>query len=61
MSSLEKLLTKIKKDHPEADLDMVRLAFDFAKNAHKGQKRLSGAPYFDHSLATAETLAEIKL
>jgi GTP diphosphokinase / guanosine-3',5'-bis(diphosphate) 3'-diphosphatase len=60
MGNLDKLLIKIKNNHPKADLDMIKLAFEFAKNAHKGQKRLSGEPYFVHSLATAETLAEIK-
>jgi GTP diphosphokinase / guanosine-3',5'-bis(diphosphate) 3'-diphosphatase len=60
MKNLNKLLSKIRKDHPNTDLDMVKLAYDFAKKAHEGQKRLSGEPYFIHSLSTAQTLAEIK-
>ncbi len=31
-------------------------AWQFAKKAHAGQKRKSGEPYFNHSVATAETL-----
>lgn len=60
MPGFEKLSQTIKESNPTADLDMVRLAYDFAKKAHRGQKRLSGEPYFNHSLATAQTLAEIK-
>ncbi|MDH5442513.1 MAG: RelA/SpoT family protein [Candidatus Nomurabacteria bacterium] len=31
----------------------VQNAYDFAKQAHKGQKRKSGEPYFNHVFATA--------
>ena len=60
MPSLNKLLKTIEKNNQKADLDMVRLAFEFASKAHEGQKRLSGEPYINHSMATAQTLAEIK-
>lgn len=43
----------------EIDLDLVRLAYDFAQEAHQGQKRKSGEPYLNHSLETAITLAKI--
>jgi GTP pyrophosphokinase len=59
--SPQKLLNTIKKYHPKADLDMVRLAFEFAAEAHRGQKRLSGEDYILHPLATAQILAEMKL
>ncbi|NQU83909.1 MAG: bifunctional (p)ppGpp synthetase/guanosine-3',5'-bis(diphosphate) 3'-pyrophosphohydrolase [Parcubacteria group bacterium] len=58
---LEKLLNTVKKHHPHADLDLIRLAYDFAEKAHEGQKRESGADYFEHPLATAQILAEMKL
>src|SRR3989338_3268342 len=41
--------------------DLVRQAYNFAKSAHVGQKRLSGEPYFNHALETAEALADWKL
>lgn len=59
--SLEKLLKTVKHNDPQADIDLVSLAFDFAANAHKGQTRASGEPYIFHSLATAQTLAELNL
>ncbi len=56
----QKLLETVRESQPQADLDMLKLAYDFAAKAHKGQKRASGDPYITHSLATAQTLAEIK-
>lgn len=38
--------------------DLVRRAYDFAKQAHTGQKRKNGEPYFNHPLAAAESVAE---
>ena len=61
MASIEELLKIIKKNNKKADLDMVRLAFDFAKEAHEGQKRKSGDPYISHPLETAIILAKMKL
>ena len=59
--SLQRLLDTVKKYHPNADLDMIRLAYDFAEEAHKGQKRMSGEDYITHSLAAAQILADMKL
>ena len=36
---------------------MVDHAYKFAEAAHKGQRRRTGEPYFNHSIATAERLA----
>lgn len=51
------ILPNIKKAKDDYDLDLIRLAYDFAKEAHKGQKRKSGEPYIDHPLETAMILA----
>lgn len=61
METIENLLGIVKRHDPEADLDLIRLAYDFAVQAHQGQKRLSGAPYIEHPLSVATTLAEMKL
>lgn len=58
---LNKLQETIKSYLPEADLDPVRKAYLFAKEAHKGQMRLSGQPYFSHPLAVANILASLNL
>jgi GTP pyrophosphokinase len=65
MSELEakfKTLIKTLKEYmPKSDLELVELAFEFAQEAHAGQKRLTGEDYIFHPLATAQTLAEMKL
>ncbi len=58
---LVKLLKTIQHFHPTADTDVVELAFNFSKQAHDGQKRLSGEPYFVHPAAVAQILADIGL
>ncbi|HDQ22917.1 MAG TPA: bifunctional (p)ppGpp synthetase/guanosine-3',5'-bis(diphosphate) 3'-pyrophosphohydrolase [Candidatus Uhrbacteria bacterium] len=60
-TKFKNLLKTIKNYAPKNDLELVSLAFDFAKEAHKGQKRMSGEDYIFHPLATAQTLAEMKL
>jgi len=65
MSELEtkfkNLIKTVKQFQPDADLDLLKLAFDFAQEAHAGQKRMTGEDYIFHPLATAQTLAELKL
>jgi guanosine-3',5'-bis(diphosphate) 3'-pyrophosphohydrolase len=39
------------------DITRVGAAYVFANAAHRGQMRLTGAPYISHPLAVAETLA----
>src|SRR3989344_5395062 len=57
----EELCRIVKQKHPHADLDLIRLAFDYAKRAHSTQKRESGEPYFTHPLETALILAKLGL
>ncbi|HUT22670.1 MAG TPA: RelA/SpoT family protein [Candidatus Bipolaricaulota bacterium] len=59
--TIRKLLTTIKKYNPKADLEMVELAYEFAKKAHDGQRRATGVDYIDHALATAQNLADLKV
>jgi len=55
------LLKTIREYQPKADLELLQLAFEFAQEAHSGQKRMTGEDYIFHPLATAQTLAELKL
>ena len=61
MKELDHLLKKIKQYNPQTDEILIQLAFDFAQNIHKGQKRLTGEDYIMHSLGTAHYLADMKL
>lgn len=57
----ELLFQTILAKRPRADLTMVKLAYEFAEAAHRGQVRKSGEPYIIHPLCTAITLAEMNL
>ncbi|MFH1187520.1 MAG: RelA/SpoT family protein [bacterium] len=59
--TIDDLLEIVKKNIPDADLNMIRLAYDFAEEAHRGQKRASGEDYIQHCLYTAKNLAELHL
>ncbi|MDP6571726.1 MAG: RelA/SpoT family protein [Patescibacteria group bacterium] len=51
----------INQEKLKVDKDLVRLAYDFAKDAHKGQVRKNGESYINHPLCTAITLAKYHL
>ncbi|WP_294155287.1 bifunctional (p)ppGpp synthetase/guanosine-3',5'-bis(diphosphate) 3'-pyrophosphohydrolase [uncultured Clostridium sp.] len=56
---VDELLEKINKNCHNVDIEMVKKAYNFAKEAHKDQKRESGEPYIIHPIAVAEILAEL--
>jgi len=56
-----KLLDVVRANRPGDDLNVIRKAWDFCLEHHKGQKRLSGEPYVLHPLEVALVLAEMKL
>ncbi|CAN5664474.1 bifunctional (p)ppGpp synthetase/guanosine-3',5'-bis(diphosphate) 3'-pyrophosphohydrolase [soil metagenome] len=56
-----KVEQELRAHHPQADLALVRRAFEFAVEAHTDQQRVSGEPYITHPLAVAHTLAELGL
>lgn len=58
---IDDLLRIVIIHHPKADVDLIRLAYDFAAEAHGAQVRKSGVPYISHPLATAITLARLGL
>ncbi|MDD5382575.1 MAG: bifunctional (p)ppGpp synthetase/guanosine-3',5'-bis(diphosphate) 3'-pyrophosphohydrolase [Candidatus Margulisbacteria bacterium] len=60
MKEFELLLDKIKSYNPQADLNLVKQAFEFAEKFHEGHKRLSGEPYITHPLSVALILAELE-
>lgn len=47
--------------NPSADMSMVKRAYEFAKNAHSGQHRVSGELFIFHPLEVAIILADLEL
>jgi GTP diphosphokinase / guanosine-3',5'-bis(diphosphate) 3'-diphosphatase len=57
---LDQLLDRVKSYHADADLNVIRRAYEFSAKAHKGQLRRSGEPYLQHPIAVAGVLTSLK-
>ena len=58
---LQELLDKIQLYNPKCDIEVVKKAYNFADEAHRGQLRESGEPYIVHPANVAMILAELGL
>lgn len=58
LPTLSTLLKEIKKYNPNSNTEKIVRAFNFASNAHAGQKRKSGEDYIYHPLATTINLTK---
>ena len=57
----EALIHQVQANRPNEDVSLIRKAWDFCVEQHRGQTRASGEPYVIHPLEVAEVLAEMKL
>lgn len=60
-ATVDTICSTIQGYFPEANLALVRKAFEFADKAHGDQKRSSGDPYIIHPTEVAQILAELRL
>lgn len=58
---LEQIIQKIKAYNPQAEVELLKRAFEFSAKAHAGQLRRSGEPFLQHPLEVAEILTQLKL
>jgi guanosine-3',5'-bis(diphosphate) 3'-pyrophosphohydrolase len=61
MIRIEEIVENVARNHPQANLDLLRRAYLFSAREHKGQKRASGESYLIHPLEVANILASMKL
>ena len=61
MLSLKELLAVRRESYDKKRAAFITKAYYFAEKAHRGQKRMTGEPYFVHSVETAKTLVEMGL
>ena len=61
MNTYEGLVEKIKAYGPNADFDKLQRAYEFARELHRDQKRVSGEPYITHPLEVAHILADLQM
>ncbi len=59
MENIKEITNQIEAS--KEDIAMITKAFHFSKEAHEGQKRKSGDPYFIHAFETAKILAELRM
>jgi GTP pyrophosphokinase len=60
-ATLDTICSRISSYYPEAKHDLVKKAYHFAEEAHRGQLRSSGEPYMIHPTDVAQTLADLHL
>ncbi len=59
--NINQLFGRVTEYDPGADINLLEKAYNFARLAHHGQKRISGEPYIQHPLAVALILTELEL
>lgn len=57
----EILIKTVTNYHPSSDLEIIKRAYELAKDAHKDQKRKSGEPYLIHPVCVAIILAQLEM
>jgi len=55
------LVDTIRKNNPNADIEIIKKAYQFAKARHAQQKRETGEPFIQHPLHVAQIVAELGL
>ena len=61
MIQFEDIIEKVRRNNPDADVEVLRRAYVFSADEHKGQVRRSGEPYLVHPLEVADFLADMHL
>jgi len=59
--TIDVLIEGILRTNPNAHIEAIRKAYDFAEKAHGGQMRKSGAPFISHPLEVAHILSELNM
>lgn len=58
---LRTIISQLKDRMPEDHLRMIEKAYYFAEEAHQGQKRRSGEPYFIHPVEVAKIVVQLHM
>ncbi len=60
-TSLEEILKECNYITNQKEIDLITLAYEKGMEAHEGQLRKSGEPYFNHCIATAINISKQKM
>ena len=58
---IQKIIKSVKNNSPNANTDIIEIAYFVARNAHKKQFRKSGAPYIEHPVQIAFIASQFAL
>ena len=61
MLTIDSLIEKVLKYRPKSNIEFIKKAYIFSREAHCNQKRKEGIPYIYHPLAVADILADMKM
>ncbi len=59
--TIDNLISKVLSYYPDADIEILKRAYQFSSEAHFSQKRVEGSPYIEHPVAVASILADMKM
>ena len=59
--SIEELCRRVEAYYPDANFTLLKKAYKFAENAHRGQMRSSGEEYIIHPINVAGTLIKLRM
>ena len=60
-ATLESILTKVRRYNPNADVALLRRAYEYAAEKHKDQKRKTGEPYIIHPIEVVDILCGLEM
>ncbi len=59
--TIEKIIEKVEKKNINANIELIKKAYEYADKYHKEQNRVSGEKYINHPLQVAYILADLEL
>ena len=61
IQTVDAICASVVARNPGADLDLIRRAYAYAEESHRGQFRRSGDPYLVHPVGVAKIIADLNL
>ncbi|HXX53985.1 MAG TPA: HD domain-containing protein, partial [Thermodesulfovibrionales bacterium] len=59
--TIDSLIKKVLSYNPDADVELLKKAYIFSREAHCSQRRIEGTPYIGHPLSVADILTDMKV
>lgn len=59
--TVNSLIKKVLSYNPEADVELLKKAYIFSREAHCSQLRVEGTPYIGHPLSVADILSDMRM